>query len=110
MGNRDSKILKKLLIRLLQWDVKVYCTDDWKPYQKLLSQHPNAYHVITKSETVAIEKNNSDNRHWFTRFHRKTKVVSKSKEMVELTMGLFAKFRVNGVIDSLINQRLTLLS
>ena len=110
MGNRDSETLKKMLVRLLKWDVTVYCTDYWQPYQELLSQHPDAYHVITKSETVAIERNNSDNRHWFARFHRKTKVVSKSKEMVELTMGLFAKFRVNGTIDSLINQRLTLLT
>ena len=37
-------------------------------------------------------------------------IVSKSKEMVDLTMGLFAKFRVNGTIDSLTNKRLTLLS
>ncbi|WP_330202302.1 IS1 family transposase [Cyanobacterium sp. Dongsha4] len=110
LGKRDSETLKKLLIRLLKWDVTVYCTDDWKPYQELLSKHPDAYHVMTKSETIAIERNNSDNRHWFARFHRKTKVVSKSIEMVDLTMGLFAKFRVNGTIDSLINQRLTLLS
>lgn len=86
-------------MRRLRWNVTVYCTDDWKPYQELLSQHPSAFHVITKSETVAIERNNSDNRHWFARFKRKGKVISKSKEMVDLTMGLFAKLRVNGTID-----------
>ena len=88
----------------------VYCTDEWKPYQELLLQHPSAYHVITKSETVAIERNNSDNHHWFARFHRKSKVVSKSEKMVDLTMGLFAKFRVNGTIDLLRNWRLALLT
>lgn len=98
MGNRDSATLGKLLQRLSPWEVTVYCTDDWKPYQELLDKHPGAYHVVTKSETVAIERNNSDNRHWFARFHRRTKVVSKSREMVDLTMALFARFRVNGDI------------
>ena len=99
-----------MLVRLLKWKVTVYCTDDWKPYQELLSKHPEAHHVVTKSETVAIERNNSDNRHWFARFKRKSKVVSKSKEMVDLTMALFAKLRVNGSIDLLRNWRLALLT
>ena len=110
LGSRDSQTLEKLLVRLLKWKVTVYCTDDWKPYQELLSKHPEAHHVVTKSETVAIERNNSDNRHWFARFKRKSKVVSKSKEMVDLTMALFAKLRVNGSIDLLRNWRLALLT
>jgi insertion element IS1 protein InsB len=36
------------------------------------------------------------NRHWFARFKRKSIVVSKSLEMVDLTMALYAKFHVNG--------------
>jgi insertion element IS1 protein InsB len=110
MGNRDSQTLEKFLTRVLRWNVTVYCTDDWKPYQELLSQYPSAHHVITKSETVSIERNNSDNRHWFARFKRKSKVVSKSVEMVDLTMALFARLRVNGTIDLLRNWKLTLLT
>ena len=34
-------------------------------------------------------------RHWFGRFKRKSIIVSKSSEMVDLTIALFAKFRVN---------------
>ena len=109
LGNRDSATLGKLLQRLSPWEVTVYCTDDWKPYQELLDKHPGAYHVVTKSETVAIERNNSDNRHWFARFHRRTKVVSKSREMVDLTMALFARFRVNGDTYLLRDWRLSLL-
>ena len=109
LGNRDSQTLGRLLERLSQWEVTVYCTDDWKPYQQLLEKHPEAFHVISKKETVGIERNNSDNRHWFARLHRRTKVVSKSERMVELTMALFAKFRVNGSIDLLRNWRLSLL-
>ena len=109
MGNRDSQTLSRLLERLSKWQVTVYCTDDWKPYQQLLDKHPEAFHVISKKETVAIERNNSDNRHWLARFHRRTKVVSKSVQMVDLSMGLFARFRVNGTIDLLRNWRLALL-
>ena len=111
VGDRDSKTLHKLLERLKQWDVTVYYTDDWAPYEKeVATTCPEAHHVVTKSETVSIERNNSDNRHWFGRFHRKTKIVSKSKEMIDLTMGLFAKFRVNGTIDFLRDLRLSLLT
>jgi transposase-like protein len=41
-------------------------------------------------------------RHWFGRFKRKSIIVSKSKEMVDLTMALFAKFWVNGNQDELL--------
>jgi len=100
-----------LLKRLSKWDVTVYCTDDWATYAKQLGlQCPEAHHVITKAETVAIERNNSDNRHWIGRFHRKTKIVSKNEEMVDLSMALFARFRVNGTIDLLRNWRLSLIS
>lgn len=35
-------------------------------------------------------------RHWFGRFKRKSIIVSKSIEMVNLTTVLFARFRING--------------
>jgi len=59
LGNHDSQTLGRLLKRLSQWRVTVYCTDDWKPYQHLLDKHPEAFHVISKKETTAIERNNS---------------------------------------------------
>jgi len=66
--------------------------------------------VQSKSETVHIERDNSNTRHWFARFRRKSKVVSKSIEMVDLTMGLFARFHVNGTMDMLINWVQSLLN
>jgi hypothetical protein len=41
---------------------------------------------------------------WFGRVKRKSIIVSKSKEMVDLTMGLFAKFWVNGNQDALLGR------
>ena len=50
----------------------------------------------TKTETHHIERNNCIMPHWFGRFKRKSIVVSKTLEMVDLTIALFARFRVNG--------------
>jgi insertion element IS1 protein InsB len=48
------------------------------------------------SRTGGIERNHGRQRHWFGRFKRKSIMVSKAKAMVDLTMALFARFRVNG--------------
>jgi insertion element IS1 protein InsB len=53
--------------------------------------------------THAIERHHSRQRHGFGRFKRKSIMVSKSKEMVDLTMALFAKFWVNGNQGKLIS-------
>ena len=42
------------------------------------------------------ESNNARQRHWFARFRRRTCVVSRSVEMVEATMALFAHYHCNG--------------
>ncbi|WLT37769.1 IS1 family transposase [Synechocystis sp. B12] len=110
LTDRDSQTLSRLLERLAKWKVTVYYTDDWRPYQQLLDEHPDAFHGISKRETVGIERNNSDGRHWFARFHRRTKVVSRSAYMVDITMAIFAKFRVSGNIEPLHNWRFSLLS
>jgi insertion element IS1 protein InsB len=52
--------------------------------------------AMSKTNTAEIEQNHCRQRHWFGRFKRKSIIVSKAKEMVELTMALFARFRVNG--------------
>jgi IS1 family transposase len=47
-----------------------------------------------KRVTKGIERNHTPNRHWFVRFKRKAIIVSKSREMVDSTMVLFAKLHV----------------
>ena len=94
-GDRSGATLKRMLDRLVIWDVQFYCTDEWEAYASLL---PAQKLIMTKKVTVGIERNNCRNRHWFKRFCRKSIVVSKSKEMVDLTMALFARFRVNGSV------------
>jgi insertion element IS1 protein InsB len=99
-GRRDKATLKKLVDRLLSWEVKVYGTDKWAAYTSVIPQDTL---VQSKAMTHEIERNHGRQRHWFGRFKRKSIIVSKSKEMVDLTMALFAKFWVNGNQDELLS-------
>ncbi|MCG9127323.1 IS1 family transposase [Candidatus Poribacteria bacterium] len=42
-------------------------------------------------------------RHWLGRFKRKSIIVSKCKEMVDLTIALFARFPTNGDVFDILN-------
>jgi insertion element IS1 protein InsB len=79
--------------RLAHWEVTIYHTDKWGTYAAVL---PAEKLVMSKTGTGRIERNHCRQRHWFGRFKRKSIIVSKSQEMVDLTMALFAKFWVNG--------------
>jgi insertion element IS1 protein InsB len=82
-----------MLDRLLKFNVAVFFADNWEAYAELI---PHELLVQTKAQTHGVERNNFRQRHWFGRFRRKTCVVSRCKQMVDLTMSLFARFRVNG--------------
>jgi insertion element IS1 protein InsB len=86
--------------RLAQWDVTMYCTDKWSTYASVIPQDKL---VQSKATTHDIEWTHCRQRHWFGRFKRKSIVVSKSKEIVDLTMGLFARVWVNGHQDELLS-------
>ena len=79
--------------RLKKWNVELYCGDNWASYSEAI---PEEQLFQGKSQTICIEQNNGRQRHWFARFRRKSIVVSKTIEMVDLTMALYAKFHVNG--------------
>jgi len=53
-----------------------------------------------KDLTVFIEQDNSNIRHFLARFRRRTKVVSKSEEMVDLSLRLYHHLHDN--LESLI--------
>lgn len=99
-GDRNKETLEKLTTRLSVLDAKVFYTDKWHVYETLL---PASKHVQTKAETHQIERNNCVMRHWFGRFKRKSIIVSKSVEMVDLTIALFARFRSNGNVFDILN-------
>ena len=83
IGNRDAKTFRKFYEKLkLPSDVIIY-TDDWDVYGKVI---PKQNHVIGKQHTIGIEQNNSNIRHYSARMTRRTKVVSKSIEMIDITL------------------------
>jgi insertion element IS1 protein InsB len=86
--------------RLAQWDVHMYCTDKWATYASVIPQDKL---VQSKATTHDIERNHCWQQHWFGRFKHKSIMVSKSTEMVNLTMALFAKLWVNGNQDELLS-------
>jgi insertion element IS1 protein InsB len=98
-GRRDQATLKKLVDRLAAWDVTCYCTDHWKMYAAVV---PTGKLRMSKTRTDGIERNHCRQRHGFGRLKRRSIVVSRSKQMVDLTMVPFARFRVNGVVSEIL--------
>src|SRR5215510_16393365 len=68
--------------RLAQWDVRLYCTDQWATYASVIPQDKL---VHNKTTTHDIERNHCRRRHWFGRFKRKSIIISKAKAMVDPT-------------------------
>ncbi|APC91391.1 MULTISPECIES: IS1 transposase [Francisella] len=58
----------------------MFYTHDWDAFAKVL---PNKRHIIGKSDTVAIERDNSDTRHNLARMTTRTKVVSRSERLIK---------------------------
>ncbi len=98
-GDRDRHTLDRLLKRLVTWKVRLYCTDAYVCYDQAL---PVGHHFMGKEETWRLEQIHSRLRHWLARFRRRTLVVSKTVEMVDLTIALFARFRINGSLKELL--------
>ena len=98
-GDRDKATLEKLIETLEKWKVNCYYTDDYQTYASVI---PRERLIQTKAETHAIERNNCRMRHGFGRFKRKSIIVSKTVEMVDLTVALFARFRVNGDVSEIL--------
>jgi insertion element IS1 protein InsB len=88
-GRRDKKTLKKMVDRLAQWDVKMYCTDQWAPSASVI---PQDQLVQSKATPQDVARHHCRQRHGFGRFKRKSLLGSKAKEMGDLPMALFAKF------------------
>ena len=89
-GSREAKTFQKLYDRLEnKYKVKMYYGDGWRGFTEVIDYNRLTQ---TKKETWGIENNNGRQRHWFARFRRKTCVVSRSINMVNHTINLFALF------------------
>jgi len=84
IGNRSAKTFKEFYERFKDLDA-IFYTDDWDVYSKII---PSYKHIIGKKYTIDIEQNSSNVRHFLGRMTRITKVVTKSIEMLDITLKL----------------------
>jgi len=84
IGSRSAKTFRKLYDKL-KGTVRMFYTDDWEVYRKVI---PPDKLTQGKKFTTTIEQNNSNVRHYLARMTRRTKVVSKSKEMLNASLGI----------------------
>jgi len=83
IGDRSAETLKEFYEKKLKHLNTHFYTDEWEAYQKIL---PNERLTMSKKNTIGIQQNNSNVRHFLARMTRRTKVVSKSETMVDLTL------------------------
>lgn len=103
VGQRNKATLQKLYDKLRHLKATFY-TDKWKVFAKVL---PKDCHIVGKRHTHLIESDNANTRHHLARMARRTKVVSKSILMVNLTIKLWAYYSHN---HNFISQRNIFLS
>jgi insertion element IS1 protein InsB len=71
------------LYEKLKHFVKHYYTDTFKVYREVI---PAEKLTQSKKYTIGIEQNNSNLRHYLARMTRRTKVVTKSIEMLHISL------------------------
>ncbi len=95
-GDRSEGAARALVERLQAWSVRLFCTDSYATYETRLEV---GRHYQGKDQTVRVERDNGRQRHWLATCRRKSIVVSKTKEMVNRRMALYAHFHPNGDAD-----------
>jgi insertion element IS1 protein InsB len=86
VGGRSHKALQRLWARIAHLKPFAVATDKWKVYRKVI---PAKLLLQTKALTSTVESVNSKVRHYFARFHRKTKCYSKTPNMADITLHIF---------------------
>ena len=87
LGNRDELTTLELYEKIKDYSGSFYKIDEWVTFEKVLKDK-NEKFIVGKEYTYPIEQNNSNTRHYLARFHRRTKVVSRSKQMVDISIKL----------------------
>ena len=81
-------MFRKLYEKLKDF-VKHYYADDWDVYRKVI---PSDKLTQGKKHTIGIEQNNSNVKHYLGRMTRKTKVVAKSIEVLNISLLIACNF------------------
>lgn len=89
LGKRNADTVQKLYEKLKHLSNAMFYTDYWSAFIKVLPEHQ---HMVSKSETLNIERDNSNVRHRLACFKRKSKVVSRSIDALQIRLILWTAF------------------
>jgi insertion element IS1 protein InsB len=80
MNKLYTKAMRRpcLLTRLQRWKVRLFCTDHYVVYDQALAP---GIHYQGKDQSVALERNHAQQRHWTAALRRRSIVVSRSMAM-----------------------------
>jgi len=96
VGGRDAATFQRLYDKVKHLTACIFYTDDWDAFAKIL---PPDRHVIGKAHTIAIEQDNSNTRHHLGRMTRRTKVVSKNVQMIDVSIKLWCALTTAGIFQ-----------
>ena len=82
------------------WQARRVYTDNYVCYAEVVGAKQLRQ---GKKNTYKIEQNNALQRHWLGRFRRRTQIVTRSLDMLNKSIALFQRFRVNGSINELLS-------
>lgn len=94
-GQRKDEVFKALQNKLSCFAIAFYFTDDWGAYERHL---PKDKHIVSKSNTQAIEKKHLTLRTRIKRLARRTICFSKLEKMHDIVIGLFINRHEFGVV------------
>ncbi len=100
LGARDTRTFQRLYDKVKHLKNCTFFTDSWDTFEKVL---PPDRHIIGKAHTHTIESDNSNTRHHLGRFTRRTKIVSKSKKMVDTSLKLWQALTSSDIFASVQN-------
>ena len=97
LGGRDAATFRRLYNKLKHLTACIFYTDNWDAFAQVL---PKERHIIGKAHTHAIERDNSNTRHHLARMTRRTKVVSKSTDMLHASLKLWCALNVPAIFEA----------
>ena len=94
LGGRDAATFQRLYDKVKHLTDCVFYTDNWDAFAQVL---PKERHIMGKAHTHTIERDNSNTRHYLGRMTRRTKVVSKSEDMIHASLKLWCALTVPAI-------------
>jgi insertion element IS1 protein InsB len=95
-GDRSTSTARALSERLQAWAVRLFCTDRYATDEMILRV---GQHSQGQDQTVKIERDKARQRHGLANFRRRSIVVSRSMDMINRRLALYAHVHPNSEAD-----------